>query len=229
MVKLSGVLSRFQPVHVLVLGDFMIDTYTTGKIRRISPEAPVSVLHVQAQQMRPGGAGNVVLNMISLGASVTAIGRIGEDAGGRELKEILKKEGAQVDYLLEQTGYQTPVKNRLIADAQQILRVDFETLTALDENLEKTILSHIDALVAPADVVSISDYGKGFLSRPLLQHVIASAHKQAIPVIVDPKGEDFSKYLGATVIKPNLAEAYGASKPHSSSESRSGNARPYAF
>lgn len=212
MVKLSGMLSRFNPVRVLVIGDFMIDTYTTGKVRRISPEAPVSVLHVQKEESLPGGAGNVVLNLAALGAQVTAVGRIGRDAMGQELLDLLAAEGVNADYLLFQEGYKTPLKNRLIAESQQILRVDFETMTPLPEELEEWVICRLPSLLDAVDIVAVSDYGKGFLSARLLQEVIVSARNLDIPVIVDPKGEDFSKYRGATVLKPNLTEAYAAAK-----------------
>jgi len=212
MVKLSGMLSRFRPVRVLVIGDFMLDTYTTGKVKRISPEAPVSVLHVQKEESRPGGAGNVVLNLISLGAKVVAVGRIGYDVAGEELKDFLEREGADADNLLLQKGYKTPVKNRLIADAQQILRVDMETVTPIPELIEAEVLEKLPPLMENVQIVAISDYGKGFLSRHLLKKTIEMAKEKGIPVIVDPKGDDFAKYSGATVIKPNLAEAYAAAK-----------------
>lgn len=212
MVKLSGMLSRFSPVRVLVIGDFMLDTYTTGKIKRISPEAPVSVLHVQKEESLPGGAGNVVLNLTSLGARVIAVGRIGYDVAGEELRDALEREGADVENLILQKTYKTPVKNRLIADAQQILRVDFETVTVLPEQIEEEILERLPPLMDKVQIVAISDYGKGFLSRSLLKKTIEMAVEKGIPVIVDPKGDDFSKYYGASVIKPNLAEAYAAAK-----------------
>jgi rfaE bifunctional protein kinase chain/domain len=212
MVKLCGMLSRFRPVRVLVIGDFMLDTYTTGKVKRISPEAPVSVLLVQKEESRPGGAGNVVLNLISLGAEVIAVGRIGYDIAGEELRDSLESEGAEVENLILQKGYKTPVKNRLIADAQQILRVDMETVTFLPQEIEKEVLERLPPLMDKVQIVAISDYGKGFLSRYLLRRTIEMAKEKGIPVIVDPKGDDFSKYSGATVIKPNLAEAYAAAK-----------------
>ena len=212
MVKLSGMLSRFSPVRVLVIGDFMLDTYTTGKVKRISPEAPVSVLHVQKEESLPGGAGNVVLNLTALGAKVTAVGRVGYDIAGEELRDSLEREGASVEHLLQQKGYKTPVKNRLIAEAQQILRVDFEQVSPLPENIEEEILAELPLLIDKAQVIAISDYGKGFLSRRLLQNSIQIASSKGIPVIVDPKGEDFSKYAGAFMIKPNLIEAYAAAK-----------------
>lgn len=212
MVKLSGMLSRFSPVRVLVIGDFMLDTYTTGKVKRISPEAPVSVLHVQKEESLPGGAGNVVLNLVSLGAKVIAVGRVGYDHAGEELRDSLEREGVDIEHLILQKGYKTPVKNRLIAESQQILRVDFETVSTLAKQIEDEIIESLPPLMDKVQIVAISDYGKGFLSRTLLQQVIEIASAKGIPVIVDPKGDDFSKYSGASAIKPNLAEAYAASK-----------------
>ncbi len=216
MVKLSGMLSRFSPVRVLVIGDFMLDTYTTGKVRRISPEAPVSVLHVEKEESRPGGAGNVVLNLASLGAKIIAVGRVGYDLAGEQLRDALDSEGADTEHIFLQKGYKTPVKNRLIADAQQVLRVDFETVSPLPDHVEEEVINRMGPLLEKVNILAISDYGKGFLSRSLLKTVIEMAEAKGIPVIVDPKGDDFSKYQGATVIKPNLTEAYAAAKLPSS-------------
>lgn len=212
MVKLSGLLNRFHPVRVLVIGDFMLDTYTTGQVKRISPEAPVPILHVQNEENLPGGAGNVALNLVSLGAQVFVMGRIGLDLAGEQLKSSLETEGIDTRHLLIEKGYKTPVKNRLIADAQQVIRVDFETLTSLPETLEKQLIEELPALLDQVQIVAISDYGKGFLSSCLLKATIELATQKKIPVVVDPKGVDFSKYFGATVIKPNFSEAYAAAK-----------------
>ena len=212
MVKLCGMLSRFRSVRVLVIGDFMLDTYTTGKVKRISPEAPVSVLHVQKEESRPGGAGNVVLNLVSLGAEVIAVGRIGYDFGGEMLRDALESEGVDIENLILQKGYKTPVKNRLIADSQQVLRVDFETVSFLPEPLEEEVINRLPPLMDEVQIIAISDYGKGFLSRSLIRKIIEMASEKEIPVIVDPKGDDFAKYSGATAIKPNLTEAYAAAK-----------------
>lgn len=212
MVKLVGMLNQFRPVKVLVVGDFMMDTYTTGKVKRISPEAPVPVLHVQKRESRAGGAGNVVLNLVSLGAEVVAVGRIGQDAAGQEISEALKAEGVNVSGMIEQKGYQTPVKNRLIADAQQVIRVDFETATPLSDSVENQVIDALHSLISECQIVAVSDYGKGFLTPALLNAVIQTAKQKSIPVIIDPKGEEFSKYQGATVLKPNLSEAYAAAK-----------------
>lgn len=210
--KLSGIFSRLNPVKVLVIGDFMYDTYTTGKVRRISPEAPVSVLHVLREESLPGGAGNVVLNLISLGATVVAVGRVGHDTAGKNIVQALSNEGVNTDGLIFQNNFQTPVKNRLIADAQQVLRVDFETITPIPEQVEQNVIEKLLHLLNEVNIISISDYGKGFLSRSLLMGVIEMAKAKNIPIIVDPKGDDFTKYQGATVLKPNLQEAYDAAK-----------------
>jgi rfaE bifunctional protein kinase chain/domain len=212
MVKLSRIFSRLSPVRVGVIGDFMYDTYTTGKVRRISPEAPVSVLHVLKEEGRPGGAGNVALNLVSLGAQVTAIGRVGPDAAGQSIIQSLAAEGISAEGIILQANYQTPVKNRLIADAQQVLRVDFEVVSPIPESAEQEVALKLAALLDKIDILAISDYGKGFLSSSLLMTVIEMAKARGIPVIVDPKGDDFAKYQGATVLKPNLQEAYAAAK-----------------
>jgi len=212
MVKLIGMLSRLGPVKVLVIGDFMLDSYTNGKIHRISPEAPVSVLQAHSEESRPGGAGNVVLNLRSLGASVTAIGRVGRDFAGEEIRSALESEDVDVRGILFQKRYKTPVKNRFIADSQQILRVDFETITSLPEDLEYEIIQKLPDLMEDCQIVAISDYGKGFLSHALIGVVIEMAKAHHVPVIVDPKGVDFTKYRGATILKPNLTEAYAATK-----------------
>lgn len=212
MVKLIGMLNRFNPVRVLVIGDFMLDTYTTGKVKRVSPEAPVSILHVQKEESLAGGAGNVALNLMALGAKVFVIGRVGQDIAGDELKESLEREGVFADGLIYQKGFKTPVKNRLIADFQQVLRVDFETISPLPEAIEDEILQIIPSFLDQVQIVAVSDYAKGFLTPSLLRAIIEQSKQRDIPVIVDPKGDDFTKYNGATIIKPNLSEAFAAAR-----------------
>lgn len=214
MVKLGVAFTHFGPFKVLVIGDFLLDTYTTGRVKRISPEAPVPVMEVLKQESRPGGAGNVVLNLTTLGATVYAAGRIGNDEQGDELKKRLHP--ADTSCLLIEPGYKTPVKNRLIAESQQLIRVDFETICPLQEALEEKVLAKLEAVIPEMNIVAISDYGKGFLSKKLIQFTIQTAKKWGIPSIVDPKGIDFQKYRGSTVLKPNLSEAYAAAKCSSS-------------
>ena len=215
MVTLTGSFSRLSSVKIAVIGDFMLDTYTIGKARRISPEAPVAVVNVLSEEQRAGGAGNVVLNLLSMGASVLAIGRIGDDSAGKVLNGIFVSEGLSTAGFFVQPGYQTPVKNRIIAENQQIVRVDHEKTSHLCESVEQRVIEALPQLLDGIEVIAISDYAKGFLSRSLLAAVINYAQKRKCIVIADPKGLDFSKYNGATIIKPNLSEVYAAANlPH---------------
>ncbi|MDR3624330.1 MAG: D-glycero-beta-D-manno-heptose-7-phosphate kinase [Chlamydiales bacterium] len=211
MVRLVESLNRIEPSKVMLVGDFMLDAYTIGKVKRISPEAPVSVLQVEREEKRPGGAGNAALNLLSLGTEVVVVGRVGDDVGGDHLLQLLKSEGVDTRGILIERAYKTPIKNRIIAENQQMMRVDFESNSSLSLELEVEMLHLLPALMEGVKVVAISDYAKGFLSRKILQRVIELANEQEIPVIVDPKGSDFSKYLGVTIIKPNLSEAILAS------------------
>jgi len=210
--SLANAFNRIRPFRALVLGDLMLDTYTTGRVKRISPEAPVQVLEVLKQESRPGGAGNAVLNLVALGGVVIAMGRIGSDTEGNELKETLARAGADVRGLIVEPGYQTPVKNRLIADSQQLLRVDLEKISEIDPAVEEEAILQLKVLIPSVQVVAISDYGKGFLSNRLIQEAIAIARLANVPCIIDPKGVDFTKYRGAAILKPNLGEAYAAAK-----------------
>lgn len=210
MVKLAGTISHLGSRKVLVIGDLMLDTYTIGKARRISPEAPVAVVQVLREENRAGGAGNVILNLISLGSQVVAVGRIGNDPAGEMLSKALASENVDIRGIVVQNNISTPVKNRVIADNQQIVRVDYEQVIPIPEMLEQQVIEMLPSLLQGVDVVAISDYGKGFLSRTLLGALIEFARGKGIPIIADPKGNDFSKYSGSTIIKPNLSEVYAA-------------------
>lgn len=210
MVKLTSVFNKILPQKILVVGDLILDTYTLGKVGRISPEAPVPVLHVDKENHLPGGSGNVALNLISLGSQVVALGRVGHDKNGELLKEALREDGVDISAIVVQGLFPTPVKNRIIAGGQQIVRIDREITTALPEMLEQQIIDNLPLLLKGVKIIALSDYGKGFLTRTLLRAIIDLARELNIPVIADPKGIDFSKYRGATVIKPNLGEAYAA-------------------
>lgn len=210
MVKLANMLSRLNSAKILVIGDMLLDSYTIGKARRISPEAPVAIVNVLYEDHRPGGAGNVILNLLSLGAQVVAIGSVGRDWAGQTFVAALEKEKVDTGMIVVQEAYSTPIKNRIIADNQQIVRVDHEQVTPLNECLEQYIIDHLEHLFQDVKVVAISDYGKGFLTSTLLAAIIQQANQRKIPVITDPKGHDFKKYKGTTIIKPNLSEAYAA-------------------
>lgn len=212
MVKLISSFRALKPIKAFVIGDFVLDTYITGSVERISPEAPVAVLHATERKHHPGMAGNVALNLISLGAQVIVCGRVGADKEGKAFITDLKKQGIDVEGVVVQKKYQTPVKHRMIANAQQLLRVDFEEVIPLSAHLERHLIKWLPEYLEGVDVIALSDYKKGFLTRKLIQTVIAYARQKNIPLIVDPKGDDFSKYKGCTLIKPNLSEAYAAAK-----------------
>lgn len=206
-MKLAGTFSRIGPVKILVIGDLILDAYTIGRIDRISPEAPVGVVHVQREENRPGGAGNVVLNLISLGAEVSLVGRIGDDEGGKMLIHTLDEERIDTSHVLVQPSYKTPVKNRIIAESQQVVRIDHEEVAEITEGLEEEVIRRLPKLLEGVQAVAISDYGKGMLTPTLIQALTLEASRQEIPVIADPKGVDFTKYRGVTLLKPNRREA----------------------
>ena len=192
---------EFGGVRVLVTGDVMLDRYWYGDTARISPEAPVPVVHVREDAERPGGAGNVAANIVSLGARATVLGATGSDAAAAALGKALGALGVASE-LLAVTGAATIVKLRVISRHQQLIRLDFEgDLGAVDR---AALLRAFTARLADCDVVVLSDYGKGTLVEP--QALICAARAHGKPVLVDPKGRDFAKYRGATLLTPNLGE-----------------------
>jgi D-beta-D-heptose 7-phosphate kinase/D-beta-D-heptose 1-phosphate adenosyltransferase len=210
MLKLTGTIGKLNTVKILVAGDLMLDVYTQGKAKRISPEAPVPVVQVVKQTQLPGGAGNVVLNLRSLGAQVAVLGRIGADASGDAIASALRSEYVETRGLVVEKGYSTPVKNRIIANQQQMIRIDHETISDLPQDLEEVIVKDFPNLFQDVKILAISDYGKGFFTDSLLKKLIAYARECGVQVLADPKGSDFSRYRGVDLIKPNLSEAYAA-------------------
>ncbi len=187
--------------RVLVVGDVMLDRYWFGAVERISPEAPVPVVRVASEQERVGGAANVALNVKTLGGSVTLLSMVGQDEPARRLRELLEAHGVAT-VLGQDPGMQTIVKLRVIGRNQQLLRVDFEreptheVLAQMLGDFERELASH--------DVVLFSDYGKGGLAH--IPRMIEMARQAGKPVLIDPKGSDYARYAGATVITPNRAE-----------------------
>lgn len=212
MVNLFNSLSQISQFRVLLIGDYIVDRYTLGEVTRISPEAPVPVLKVKNTHILPGGAGNVILNLVSLGGKVIALGRLGKDPYSRQIKELLKQEQVDVRGLVEQVDYTIPVKNRVIANHQQLVRIDEEEVVPLSEITQKELLKIFEESIAEVDIVAISDYGKGAITRSFFESLCAIAYRYNKPVIVDPKSIDMTLYRGATLIKPNLSEAIAAAK-----------------
>lgn len=212
VMKIDDLFSLLRPKKALVIGDLMLDVYTRGTVQRISPEAPVPVLCVEEERALPGGAGNAICNLVSLGMQVVAVGRVGDDHAGFEFLDLMKKESVNVRGIFKEKGFKTPLKKRMIADYQQLLRVDYEDPIPLNPTLEAEIIYYLEELLEDVSVVAISDYAKGFLTDKLLKTTIELSKQKNIPVIVDPKGSNFRKYSGATMIKPNLGEAIAASR-----------------
>ena len=193
---------NFASSKVLVAGDVMADTYWVGQTSRISPEAPVPVVLVEFEETRPGGAANVALNIVALGARTTLVGLVGDDAIGGEIARLLTQQG--IDHsLIRVAGARTIRKLRVMSRRQQLIRMDFEQRF---ENVSiKEKLSPIELRLPDNDILVLSDYAKGFLGVEAQELIsLAKAHKKI--VIVDPKGTDFRRYTGATLITPNLAE-----------------------
>jgi D-beta-D-heptose 7-phosphate kinase/D-beta-D-heptose 1-phosphate adenosyltransferase len=194
-------LPDFTPARVLVVGDVMLDQYWHGNSQRISPEAPVPVVHIKQNELRAGGASNVALNIAALGATAQLIGLTGEDENADKLQSLLTKQ--QVDcHFLRYKNFDTTLKLRVISQHQQMIRLDFEDSFA---SINKQALENrFQQLLSATDVVILSDYNKGTLST--VSTLIRIAKQSHIPIIIDPKGVEFEKYRGATLITPNLSE-----------------------
>ncbi len=193
--------------NILVIGDLMIDHYLWGGCERISPEAPVQVVDIAKETTVLGGAGNVVNNLITLGASVSVASVIGDDAIGKELSMMLKSIGVKTEGLVTQRGRKTSKKSRIIASNQQILRYDKESKEDIETDSVNKILDAVKKDLFRYDMIILSDYGKGVLRSELTQGIIALSREAGKRVIVDPKGRDYSKYRGAHLLTPNKKEA----------------------
>ncbi len=192
---------RFDTARILVAGDVMLDRYWIGGASRISPEAPVAVVKVNNTKDSPGGAGNVALNLAALGAAASLVGLVGDDVAGRELQISLNAAGVFCDFH-RVAGKPTITKLRVISRHQQLIRLDFEEMFAAEDAAH--LKAKVDALLSKVDVLVLSDYNKGALLG--VSALIQAAKAAGVPVLVDPKGGDFTIYRGATLVKPNLHE-----------------------
>jgi rfaE bifunctional protein kinase chain/domain len=200
--KGKGPAASFKNARVLVVGDAMLDRYWVGEVNRISPEAPVPIVTIDHEEERPGGAANVALNAVALGARVTLLSVVGADEPGARLEALLKRQGVHPK-LHHDRGIKTTVKLRVIAGRkQQLLRVDFETPPT--HEVLATKLRDFEQMLDSVDVVILSDYGKGGLTH--IVKMIGMARRAGKKVLVDPKGDDYSRYRGATLITPNRSE-----------------------
>jgi len=203
---------RAKTSHIAVVGDLMIDHYIWGSCERISPEAPVQVIEVAKESRVLGGAGNVIHNLISLDSEVSVYTVLGSDDSARLARELLNSAGANSTSVIEEIGRTTTKKSRVVASNQQILRFDDENRKDISISSQKSILSNIEKNIHSYDAILLSDYGKGVLSEELTRSIIELANRYNIPILVDPKGENYDKYRGATLLTPNKKEASLASK-----------------
>ncbi|CCG40629.1 D-glycero-beta-D-manno-heptose-7-phosphate kinase [Magnetospirillum molischianum] len=211
MTELSALadrVERLRATSVLCVGDVMLDRFIYGSVDRISPEAPIQVLAIERESAMLGGAGNVVRNLVALGAHPAFISVVGDDVPGREIVRLVGEHATIVPSLLVEPGRQTTLKTRFFASNQQLLRADRETRAALGDQIRDQVLACAGDLLAKAGVMVLSDYGKGVLAPEMVAGLIALAAGKI--VVVDPKGTDYSIYAGATIVTPNRKELHEA-------------------
>lgn len=209
---LPAILEKFSSQRVLVLGDLMLDRFVYGTVDRVSPEAPIPVIKVLRENVALGGAGNVVRNLVALGAYVDVIGVVGQDQIGYEMAKLCAALPGVAPMILNDSSRPTTLKTRYISGSQQLLRADMESAQALSSDLEDQILLRLQTSIPGVKVVILSDYAKGTLTEKITASAIAQAKAHNKKLIIDPKGRDFSRYRNAYMLTPNrkeLAEATG--------------------
>ena len=191
---------------ILVVGDIMLDRFIFGNVNRISPEAPVPVICSTEEKYSLGGCGNVLRNLINIGVQASIISFVGKDQAGKKIKQHLKKKGVSTKHIIQSESIRTTEKMRIVAEGQQVVRVDWDTSSLTDQNLTQ-VLKQIPQNMTDLDGVIISDYNKGICAESVLKDIIIKAKEIKVPIFVDPKGTEWSKYYGVSVITPNLKEA----------------------
>lgn len=205
--KLKAYLSRFSKTKILVLGDLILDHYIWGTVNRVSPEAPVPVVHVNSESYRMGGAANVYHNIATLGGQVELCGVIGDDPYGKQILKDVRNISKQGRGIFIDKSRPTIKKARVIAHNQQIVRFDVEQREQVSKSIERKVIHHVDSRLHDLSCIVISDYAKGLITEKLMHHIQARAIDYGVPIIVDPKVEHMPYYAGVTVITPNYLEA----------------------
>jgi D-beta-D-heptose 7-phosphate kinase/D-beta-D-heptose 1-phosphate adenosyltransferase len=215
LARLKQVISKFNKIKVLVVGDLILDEFIWGNVSRISPEAPVPVVWVESENFMPGGASNVANNIRALGGEVHLAGAVGDDARGEVLQSLLRKNGVHCEGIFVDKHRPTTQKTRVIAHHQQVVRIDREQLKPIPDVVLKQITGYIHEQIDSMDAVIIEDYGKGVIVPSLVRSIVKDAKKRKKIITVDPKETHFSYYRGVTTLTPNPM------KPRRSSGSRS--------
>ncbi len=201
-------LDRMSGVKVLIVGDVMLDQFVVGRVNRISPEAPVPVVEFDHDEFRAGGAANVGANLRALGARVDLIGVVGADSAGEVLQTELRRAGISPDTLVVDRDRRTTTKLRVVTNRRlQVARIDYESDADLAGAVEQAVIDRVAGQLPQAQVVIVSDYLKGVVTRSVMEHVVLRARERRVPVLVDPKIPHIDRYAGATLITPNHLEA----------------------
>ena len=208
--KLRAALARFRRLKILVVGDLMLDEFIYGRVSRISPEAPVPVVHVEKETTYPGGAANVARNLAALGIHAELGGGIGQDESGSKLLSLLKHGKIGTTGIARFASFPTIVKTRVLARQQQVVRVDREEPGRLTARDRSTILQKTLRLLPKCDALILEDYGKGIFDQTFVDHLLDAARKHGVPSTVDPNVHNPLDWRGATLVKPNRLEAFGA-------------------
>lgn len=201
-----NLISQFQNIPVLVIGDVMIDAYLFGNVDRISPEAPVPIVTVNKKESRLGGAANVALNLVALGAKPILCSIIGNDFEGKELVNLLKQNNIDESGIVQSNERVTTVKTRVISQNHQMLRIDNEVSDNVTSTQTNLLIEKIKPLLANVKIVIFEDYDKGVITNELITEITEEANKLGIPIVVDPKKRNFRQYKNVTLFKPNLKE-----------------------
>jgi D-glycero-beta-D-manno-heptose-7-phosphate kinase len=203
---MKDILNQFEGLNILVIGDVMVDAYYFGKVERISPEAPVPVVAVQSKENRLGGAANVAMNLVALGAKPIVCSVVGDDQEGKELINLFEQNGVGTAGMIQSRERKTTVKLRVISQSTQMLRIDSEDTKSINQQESDELVKRIIDLLPETKVVIFEDYDKGVLTQQNIAQIIEAAHQHSIPVVVDPKKRNFDFYHGADLFKPNLKE-----------------------
>lgn len=204
---LLAALASLGTPRVAVIGDLILDRYVVGDVSRISPEAPIPVLAVRREELRLGGAGNVAANLAAMGAEVRMVAVVGDDGLGRAVRELLEEQHIDAGAVLVDPDRPTIEKTRLLSGVQQMLRVDREDTSSISGGVADRVRGAVERVLSEVDAVVLSDYGKGLLGANLMEAVIRGARERSVPCLVDPKGADWARYRGATLVTPNRKEA----------------------
>jgi rfaE bifunctional protein kinase chain/domain len=204
--RFHALAEQFSQKHILVMGDLMLDSYMWGQANRISPEAPVPVVSVKEVTHSPGGAANVGWNIASLSAKVTMAGVVGNDIHGEQLLTLMSERGMNVESVTGDTNRPTTVKTRVIANSQQVVRTDFESLDELSNESLEAVQASVLKNIKDVDAIILADYNKGLFSEKMIGSILSIANENNVPVYVDPKHDHFYLFKGVRLFKPNADE-----------------------